>query len=921
MLRNFWSFVASTPQKSSQSETNLEEDIEASPTPIVEPSEEQSIMPSSPDHEGTPVRDGTEEISSQSPNTKRKKHKKKIKSSPVSVVEVPATAEQLEDQAEEDEEDAAMADVSNAEAGAKRKRRKSDLELSEKKAKRPRRNKKGAEGGEQVVVNGSLPAGEAGDENEDERNGRPYIPGVRWFGDVPGVFHEGSWVEADLSEIEAIKARIKAKKVLPTEQQEPEMEEQEPETVVEETDREDTAAQNNGKQKRKQNRKTKKDREPTPEVDNENHQQEVEAEREPANIDGEEEAETDGNATKKQKKGKGNKSRKQPETEVEDGPQSEPSTKERKRRRASKDAPEDSNRRRTYPRDTEELNPPPVIIPTPTDGSHGNSKGVGPPPRPEAYDKGPYTPMEDALIQNVVNRYCQIQIPRLNRAGFLEILWNNERHKTDFWNILMTNLPLRSRSSLHNHVKRMYHSFEDRGKWTQEQDNELRDLVAAKGPKWSFIGNVVHRMPEDCRDRWKNYLVCGEKRRTHGWDEDEIEKLRGIMDDVLTTIVEGHEEEGTLILEVPEGENEQERASRLEKEKILHRQEIDWTIVSDRMDHTRSRMQCRAKGLTFWGKAGDEESGSIADDLEGKTPRKRGPKRGRKKKQAAEEEDEAEEIPSPAIDEAKNMLPGDYLFVLQRISIQGYDCLASIDWNKLSEVDPVKHFTPEQFKAGFHAYMKRDNPQKKDLRTFVADQLGDLSELPGMIRNKRYRPPVGASSPAVARPRTAEKDKGKGRQKKQQEKQVQQPGLSVEIQTGASRASSQLSSTPRRLARTEKPSHSPGNPFAKQPGGDNEAASPSASRKKGKATPAKASKASKASPKKDYKSAEYITDSEENENNGNERPEEEGNTMEVDGENDLSGDAEAQRPEAGSEADDEMGESVAFGNASKDKRR
>ncbi|KAK6498076.1 RNA polymerase I enhancer binding protein [Arthrobotrys conoides] len=947
MLRSFWTFVASTPQKSSQSHPNLEG--EGSPTPSTDRSERQLDMPSTPHQQSSPGgHDGSEDKLVHSPNAKRKRHKKKIKSSPVSIVEVPATAEQLEERIEEDEgeEDAAMADVSNTETGSKRKRRKSDLELSEKKAKRLRKHRKNTGGPTQIVVNGSLHTDELedgdeeveveeeglgveGDEEEpgvegqDDDDEHPYIPGVRWFGDVAGVFFEGKWVEADLSQIEAIKNQKKAQKLRRMEeaqqmenQPEPNLEEENSEAVVEETDRDDKDVEESQKHQKKHDKKAKKHDEPTS-GPGETHQTEADLDAEPEPQPAE--LEEEGDDTARKQKTKGRKTRKQPERGARAEPEPETATKERKRRKSTKEkeVPEESNRRHTYPRATEDVNPPPVIIPSADDRLHGNSKGVGPPPAPVAYDRGPFTPTEDALIQNVINRYCQVQVPRLNRAGFLNIIWNNDRHKTDFWNILMTNLPLRTRQSLHSHVKRIYHDFEDRGKWTQEQDNELSNLVAAKGAKWTVIGGLLGRMPEDCRDRWKNYVVCGEKRRTHYWSEDETEKMLGILDDMLITLVEGHEEAGTLVLAVPEGEGEVEKAARLEKEKICHRGEIDWTIVSERMGFTRSRMQCLAKSRALWEKKDESPEDGNVNGKRGKKTKKARTKKGRKQKQGAEEE-EAEEIPLPALKEAKNMLPGDYLFVLQRISVQGYDCLASIDWNKLSEIDTVKHFTPEQFKAGFHSYMRDHNPRKKDLRSFVAEQLGDLSELPGMIRNKRYRPPAGATSPAVAAaPSTGKKDK---RQKNQEAAQVQQPGLFVEVEVGSS-GSSHHSSPPRRLNRTEKPSHSPGNPFAKQPSSSQKPNSPSKFRTKGEATPVKGSKKS---PRKQFKSAEYISDSDGDKNDGDEAADkgaQTGTMMEVDGANEVASNAEVEEPANGSEADDEMGESVAFGNASKDKKR
>ncbi|KAK6518972.1 RNA polymerase I enhancer binding protein [Arthrobotrys megalospora] len=897
MLQSFWSYVAPTPKKSSQSQPIPEQEPEGSPTPIIDQSEQQPDMRNSSQRLSTPNYDGANGELVSSPNTKRKKHKKP-KEVPVSIVEVPATAEQPEDNIEV-EEDGTMADVSNAELSGKRKRRKSDLELSEKKAKRPRKQRKGVEDGEQVVVNGFTPINGDQDEPElEEDEEHPRIKGVRWFGDTPAIFYEGDWVEADLSHLKLPEKRKKTKRVPSPEiehELEPELEEPEIEVVVGETDQGDEEAEASQKKQRKQKKESNKRHKPSPKPDDEEPE---------LNLHAGEADEDDEETTKKQKKGKG-KSRRQSEPE----PQVKSATKGRKPRKSSGDAPEESSRRRTYPRTTDDPNLPQVIIPTPTDGSHNNSKGVGPPPRPPVYDKGPYTPAEDALIHRVVERYCQIQIPPLNRPGFVKLLWGNERHKTDFWNILMTNLPLRPRHSLHSHVKRMFHEFDERGKWTEEQDDELRDLVAQKGTKWSVIGNIIHRMPEDCRDRWKNYVVCGEKRRKSYWDDDETEKLVGILDDVLAILVADHEEKGTLVLEAAEGESEEERAARLEKEKGYHREEIDWPIVSERMGYTRSRMQClwRAKGL--WEKADTSpEYGSVKKGRTGskndnqKEKKPRSAKKGKKKRAEEEEEgEEGEEPTSPTLAEGKKMCPGDYLYVMQRISVQGYDCLASVDWNKIAQIDTVKHFTPEQFKAGFHNYMRDNNPEKKDLRSFVAERLEELSDMPAIYRNKRYRPPVGATSPAITKvPLTTGEKRTTRQQKKQAKEQVKQPGFSVEIETASGDADSQRSSPPLRLGSAERPVHSPGNPFAKQP-------------KKGKKATPPSGNTPKKSPKKPYQSAEFISDSGDDIQDDNQESEEE-DIIEDEDLTEVNGNY-------GSEADDEMGESVAFGNATKDRRR
>ncbi|KAF3931822.1 hypothetical protein ABW19_dt0201323 [Dactylella cylindrospora] len=402
---------------------------------------------------------------------------------------------------------------------------------------------------------------------------------------------------------------------------------------------------------------------------------------------------------------------------------------------------ESSSRRRPVKR---LLTPPPVIIPAATEGGHTNSKGVAAPPPQAAYDKGSYTPEEDAIIHSVVDRYCAIQIPRLTRAEFIKLVWLNDRHKTDFWNILMTNLTDRSRSSLYSHVRRLYNDFPERATWTPDQDKELARLVKERGTKWTLIGFSIHRMPDDCRDRWRNYLVCGDKMKKEKWSLEEEQKFLQILDDMLDTLVKMHDDNGTTVLARELGETEDERKKRLQEERAFHRDEIDWGVVSEKMGRERSRLQCSVKAKQIWSR--------IASTLEIQSVKK--PKRvrgegegsGRRKKrkedaQVIDHEDEEEVADSSTRAEASKMLPGDYLYIMRQISVQGYDCLASIDWNKISTLDTVKHFTPEQFKAGFHRYMADNNPSKKDLRSFVAQQLEEMQDLPAMQRNKRYRPP------------------------------------------------------------------------------------------------------------------------------------------------------------------------------------
>ena len=42
------------------------------------------------------------------------------------------------------------------------------------------------------------------------------------------------------------------------------------------------------------------------------------------------------------------------------------------------------------------------------------------------------------------------------------------------------------------------------GKWSPEEDEQLRQLVQEKGNHWMEIGRALSRMAEACRDRWRS---------------------------------------------------------------------------------------------------------------------------------------------------------------------------------------------------------------------------------------------------------------------------------------------------------------------------------------------------------------------------------------------------------------------------------
>lgn len=154
---------------------------------------------------------------------------------------------------------------------------------------------------------------------------------------------------------------------------------------------------------------------------------------------------------------------------------------------------------------------------TPSTSRSNNSK---------AFDKA-----EDAALERFINEYEAIE--RLTRQQVCERIWSSDRPKDNFWNNIYKVLPYRSSSSIYKHMRRKYHIFEQRGKWTAEEEQELAKLCAEKEGQWAEIGKTLGRMPEDCRDRWRNYVKCGTNRASNRWSVEEEELLKKVISDML----------------------------------------------------------------------------------------------------------------------------------------------------------------------------------------------------------------------------------------------------------------------------------------------------------------------------------------------------------------------------------------------------
>ncbi|PTB69030.1 hypothetical protein BBK36DRAFT_1192846 [Trichoderma citrinoviride] len=173
------------------------------------------------------------------------------------------------------------------------------------------------------------------------------------------------------------------------------------------------------------------------------------------------------------------------------------------------------------------------------------------------------------------------------------------------WYRLFEVCPDRKRQKVINIARKKFHNFVARGTWTPEQDAELASLIEVHKSAWSKIAGIINRHPEDVRDRYRNYIVCGANQRKDVWSEEEEAHLTQIVKDAMVAIDD-------LRLASPD-------KPLLKKP---YEELIDWQDISEQMGRTRSRLQCitkwKAMQMRLSGKKKDKKSGSSSQGSEKK---------------------------------------------------------------------------------------------------------------------------------------------------------------------------------------------------------------------------------------------------------------------------------------------------------------
>ena len=105
----------------------------------------------------------------------------------------------------------------------------------------------------------------------------------------------------------------------------------------------------------------------------------------------------------------------------------------------------------------------------------------------------------------------------------------NESERKDFLEI-SKDFPTRNPKQIYGFATRYYDPNNHKGKWSEEEKEQLADLVELKGEKWTEIGEILERAGASCRDKWRSMR---DKYQRGDWTPEELAQLKQLVNEQL----------------------------------------------------------------------------------------------------------------------------------------------------------------------------------------------------------------------------------------------------------------------------------------------------------------------------------------------------------------------------------------------------
>lgn len=200
------------------------------------------------------------------------------------------------------------------------------------------------------------------------------------------------------------------------------------------------------------------------------------------------------------------------------------------------------------------------------------------------FRSGAFSPEELAILSDAVSAYrekhgytqremnnlIQMKSGNVKEGNESSLKFDSDRF-SDLWNTICPCLPERTRVKIMAVARQQFHNFKARASgWTPEEDEQLQELKDKHDGSWVKIGADLNRHPNDCRDRYRNYVICGSTSNRHRWTEEEEKEL---VENVLISL-------------------QRVRSTNPATPLISL---VNWDTISTMMGRKRSRLQCIQK--------------------------------------------------------------------------------------------------------------------------------------------------------------------------------------------------------------------------------------------------------------------------------------------------------------------------------------
>ena len=362
---------------------------------------------------------------------------------------------------------------------------------------------------------------------------------------------------------------------------------------------------------------------------------------------------------------------------------------------------------------------------------------------------GSYTAAEAEKLDRFRASYCEannMSIEQFN--NHIQSSMRGNPTATEIFNECHEILPYRPRMSVQKYCRRHFHNFQ-RGTWSAEEDEMLKHAVAEKGNNWKAVSEMVGRMADDCRDRYRNYVHNSENRNREQWTNDEVQSfcsaimycMHAMKDERRQVRIEKYGEDA---LDTDSGSDQE-----LDDMKL-----INWQIVSDRMGGMRSRLQCIFK----WNQLKTKQQKELLQ----------------KYRDASAFEESKSTTKNPwrkkrALEKVANMKIGDQHALLRAIVDSGATTEGNIPWKSIGDEDFRSMWNSTDKKEAW-SKMKSHvaGAESMDYRQVANEVISRILTIAGNELDDRWNPEVHGDVNAKKR----KKRKAKGKQREDEGEQL-----------------------------------------------------------------------------------------------------------------------------------------------------